>query len=261
MKNRVKTHLIQAKQYAADGDRNHALDSIRKALAVDPGEILITEVLISMERSGTGIETQEDIGTPDTEVQQPGNTIERNNTADMDAKLEKLFNLSDKALSSGNEAKALAYLKKAFKLFPEASEAEKRLQKLKNRIRAGNLVKIGLKKVSSGDIEKAISASRKAFDLLPAAEGLEELLSSIEAASEPAPGEEEEEASGPEEERESGAQLWADRIRTAVKDDRFEQAGEMVTEAVKSHPGDTLLDSFYSKLKRLGFVNTSEEST
>ncbi|MCK5784995.1 MAG: hypothetical protein KAH54_00405 [Candidatus Sabulitectum sp.] len=261
MKNRVKTHLIQAKQYAADGNRNHALDSIRKALAVDPGEILITEVLISMERTGTGSDIQEDIGTPDTSVQRRENTIERNNTADMDAKLEKLFNLSDEALSSGNNAKALAYLKKALKLFPEASEAEKRLQKLKNRIRAGNLVKIGLKKVSSGDIEKAISASRKAFDLLPAAEGLKELLSSIEAASEPASGEEEEKEAGLEEETDSGAQLWADRIRTAVKDDKFEEAGEMVAEAVKKHPGDTLLDSFYSKLKRLGFVTASEESS
>ncbi len=52
----------------------------------------------------------------------------------------------------------------------------------------------------------------------------------------------------------AGAMLWADRIRAAVKDDRFEEAGKMVAEAVRNHPDDPLLDSFHTKLKRLGFV-------
>lgn len=264
MKNRVKAHLIQARRHSARGDRNQALDSIRKALAIDPGEIVITEVLISMERANSTHDQHEDNDPINTTVQRPA--IERNKTTDMDSKLEKIFKLSDEALSSGNDSKALAYLKKAVQLFPDEQEADQKLQQLKNRIQAENLVKIGMKKLSEGDTKKAIAASRKAFDLFHDVSGLEELLRSIETAgtifSEP---ELEEEVITPEvktvhnelQNPEGEALLWADRIRTAVKDDNFEEAGKMVAEAVKKYPDDTLLDSFYSKLKRLGFVRAT----
>lgn len=244
MKNRVKTHLIQARKCAVQGDRDQALDSIKKALALDPGEIVITEVLISMERAGSTHDQHENNDQTDIAVQL--STTERNITADMDSKLEEFFKLSDEALASGNQSNAVAYLKKAVQLFPDEKEADQKLQQLKNKIRAGNLVKIGMKKLSEGDLKKAVTASRKAFDLLPGASGLEKLLGGIEAAEEPANEE--------EQKTEGKALLWANRIRTAVKDDNFEEAGKMVAEAVKRHPNDSLLDSFYSKLKRLGFV-------
>lgn len=261
MKNRVKTHLIQARKYAVQGNRDQAMDSIKKALALDPGEIVITEVLISMERIDNTHDQYENNDQADIDVQL--STTERNITADMDSKLEKFFRLSDEALASGNQSKAIAYLKKAVQLFPDEKEADQKLQQLKNEIRAGNLVKIGMKKLSEGDLKKAVSASRKAFDLLPDASGLEKLLGDIEAAEEkeiiPEPEKEviitaEEPANEEEQKTEGEALLWANRIRTAVKDDNFEEAGKMVAEAVKRHPNDSLLDSFYSKLNRLGFV-------
>ncbi len=252
MKNRVKVHLTQARQHAAEGNRDQALDSIRKALAADPGEILITEVLISMERADSNHNQHENDYSSDIAVQR--STAERNNTTDMDSKLEKIFSLSDEALVSGNDAKALAYLKKAVLLFPEEPEADRKLQQLKNRIRAGNLVKIGMKKLSEGDTVKAIAASRKAFDLLPGVNGLEELLSGIEEKEKKAGKPEKKPVIEGELTPENEAQLWADRIRTAVKDDNFEEAGKMVAEAVRRHPDDDLLGSFHSKLKRLGFV-------
>ncbi len=266
IKNRVKAHLIQARKHAILGHRDQALDSVRKALDIDPGEIAITEILISMERVGNTRERIKDDDLVNNAVQRSSN--ERNNTADMDSKLEKIFKLSDEALASGNNSKALAYLKKAVQLFPDEQEAGQRLQQLKDKVRAENLVKIGMKKLSTGDIEKAITASRRAFDLLPEVNGLEELISSIEEAEAISPEEEEEEELELDDNEEveetllpQGAQtmegealLWADRIRTAVKDDHFEEAGKMVAEAVRRHPNDTLLDSFYSKLKRLGFV-------
>ncbi len=268
MKNRVKTHLTQARQYVAGGNREQALLSIKKALAVDPGEILITEVLISMERADSVREQQVNSNEIDIPVLYP--TTERNITADMDSKLEKIFKLSDEALTSGNDAKALAYLKKAVQLFPDEQQAIDKLQDLKNRFNAENLVKIGVKKLSAGEIQKAIAASRKAFTLAPGVKGLNELLSSIEAAkkikSEPEEEpeveieetvvQEKSEDNSTEQSPGGEALLWADRIRTAVKDDNFEEAGKMVAEAVRRHPDDSLLDSFYSKLKRLGFVKS-----
>lgn len=268
IKNRVKAHLIQARKHAVIGNRDQALDSVRKALDIDPGEIAITEILISMERVGnTRKKTEEDDLVKNT-VQRSSN--ERNNAADMDSKLEKIFRLSDEALASGNNSKALAYLKKAVQLFPDEQEADQKLQQLKDKVRAENLVRIGMKKLSEGDIKKAITASRRAFDLLPDVNGLQELISSIEEESISPPEqvpqfeqelelddiEEDEETiiSEKVESQEGEALLWADRIRTAVKDDCFEEAGKMVAEAVRRHPDDTLLDSFYSKLKRLGFV-------
>ena len=270
MKNRVRTHLTQARQYVARGNRDEALLSIKKALSVDPGEILITEVLISMERADSVHEQQANSDEIDIPILYP--TIERNTTADMDSKLEKIFKLSDEALAAGNDAKALAYIKKAVQLFPEEQLAKDKLQDLKNTFKAENLVTIGVKKLSTGEIKKAIVASRKAFTLSPGVKGLSELLASIETAqnsiSEP---KQEIKTEKPvvketiketiretiEEQNPAGeALLWADRIRTAVKDDNFEEAGKMVAEAVRRHPDDPLLDSFYSKLKRLGFVKT-----
>ncbi|MEA3267439.1 MAG: hypothetical protein U9P42_10945 [Candidatus Fermentibacteria bacterium] len=269
MRNRVKTHLIQARRHSDQGNRKQALDSIKKALVIDPGEMVITEVLISMERAENTIDQDENNNTEEIAI--GGTSTERNKTADMDSKLEKIFSLSDEALASGNDSKALAYLKKAVQLFPDEHIADQKMQQLKNRIRAGNLVKIGKKKLSEGDIEKAITASRRAFDLLPAIEGLEKLLNDIEKVGtkitrkKPDPGADstpaeesiipQKEPETLEEEGQGGeALLWADRIRTAVKDDNFEEAGKMVAEAVRRHPDDTLLNSFYSKLKRLGFV-------
>ncbi len=266
MKNRVKTHLTQARQHATQGNRDQALLSIKKALAADPGEILITEVLISMERADSVHEQQANSDEINIPVLYP--TTERNKTADMDSKLEKIFKLSDEALAAGNDAKALAYVKKAVQLFPDEQLAKDKLQDLKNTFKAENLVTIGVKKLSAGETQKAIVASRKAFTLSPRVKGLNELLASIEAAqtitSEPEPEIEIEETiiqeptkDDSEEQNPIGeALLWADRIRTAVKDDNFEEAGKMVAEAVRRHPDDPLLDSFYSKLKRLGFVKT-----
>lgn len=280
MKNRVKVYLIQAKQYAVEGKKEQALESIRKALAIDPGEMLITEVLLSIERSRDGDFQIENTELADTTVLQPN--IERNNTTDMDSKLEKIFRLSEEARVSGNEAKALAYLKKGVQLYPDEPEAAQKLEQLKTSIKALNLVKIGLKKLAEGETEKAISASRKAFDLQPETEGLDELLARIEKLIKPEEEEEvveetleeepdieynaeseesedteeEEEELEEEEDSPSGETLlWADRIRTAVQDDNFEGAGKMVSEAIRRHPDDELLNSFHSKLKRLGFTD------
>lgn len=261
-KNTVKTHLFQARRHSTLGDRGQALDSIRKALSIDPGEIVITEVLISMERAGNTLDPQDDDNDP-IAVE----STERITTTDMDSKLEKIFRLSDEALASGNDSKALAYLKKAAELFPDEPEVNQKLLQLKSIIRAGNLVKIGSKKLSEGDVKKAISAARKAFDLLPDVNGLDDLLERLETAESDIPELEpvieptikykeviEEKKVEKKTMPDSEALLWADRIRTAVQDDNFEEAGNMVAEAVRRHPDDTLLNSFYSKLKRLGFV-------
>ena len=81
MKNRVKTHLIQARRYSVQGNRDLALDSIKKALAIDPGEMVITEVLISMERAGSsGTQFEDNAHVTDTVHI---STSERNKTADI----------------------------------------------------------------------------------------------------------------------------------------------------------------------------------
>lgn len=247
-RDRVERYLRDARKFLEEGDRESALEFIRKALAADPGEMTITEVLLEMERS-------REVPSADTASRPP---LERTESSDMDPKLEKAFRLSDEALDSGNEAKALAYLKKAVTLFPDEPEAAERLEALKTRIRAGNLVAIGMKKLEEGDLARATVASRKAFQLMPDAAGLQELLSGIEMASEsdgagpePASGV----RSGAEDDlHDAGAMLWIDRIRAAIKAEKFEEAGQMVTEAVRNHPGDPLLGSFHIKLKRLGFA-------
>lgn len=251
-RDRVEELLIQAKEYLDQDRRDDALECVKRAIAADPGEMVITEVILNMERSKTKSPPKRET------VVQP--TVERNDTEDMDPKLEKAFRLSEEALAAGSSAKAMAYLKKASQLFPDEPEVDERLNLLKTRIQAANLVEIGLRKLEEGDLRKAVAASRKAFHLLPEIEGLNELLSRIEIVEESGTLEmpdTDEEAPDQAEETltsESGAMLWADRIRAAVKDEKFEEAGRMVTEAVRSHPNHPLLDSFHAKLKRLGFA-------
>ena len=250
---RVEELLVQAKEYLDQDRRDKALESVKKAISADPGEMIITEVILNMERSKNKAPRK-----PEKVVQA---AVERNDTEDMDPKLEKAFRLSEEALAAGSSAKAMAYLKKASQLFPDEPEVDERLNQLKTRIQASNLVKIGLKKLEEGDLRKAVAASRKAFHLLPEIEGLDELLSRIEIVEEGSTEETEEiEEEAPDQTEEiltseSGAMLWADRIRAAVKDEKFEEAGRMVTEAVRNHPNHPLLDSFHAKLKRLGFAD------
>lgn len=259
-KSRVAYLLSQAKEHIDQNQRDEALDLIRQALREDPGEMTITEIILSMERHGSSKRVSEEQHDQATEP-----ILERNYSGIMDPKLERAFKLSDDAYSQGNDAKALAYLKKAVSLFPDEPEAQERLTILKTRIQAGNLVKIGTKKLSEGDIRKAVSASRRAFDLLADAPGLSELLAAIEGAKKSeAPAEFVETPEAVEEPEpeiqekpqvlDGGTMLWADRIRAAVKEDRFEEAGKMVAEAVGNYPDDPLLNSFHTKLKRLGFV-------
>ncbi len=270
MKTRVQSLLIKAKKQVLEGRREEALENIKKALALDPGEITITEVLISLEQIETHRVQHE--ANLVVNVKEENTNIERNANDNMDSKLEKIFNLSDEALKAGNDSKALAYLKKAVQLFPNEEIAQQKFDILKNQMKAIKLVKIGLKKLSEGDTKKAVIASRRAFNLLPEVKDLNKLLSMIESKNINSTEQEADIDIDMDEEPEvttetvkksepaskisqaGEALLWADRIRTAVKDDNFEEAGKMVIEAVKRHPNDELLDSFYSKLKRLGFV-------
>jgi tetratricopeptide (TPR) repeat protein len=246
---RIEDLLLQAREAVHEGNRDSALDAVRKALEADPGEMLITEVILSMERSGIDRQKSETISEADPRNSSP--TAERNEAITMDPKLEKAFRLSEEAYSEGNDAKALAYLKKAEQLFPGEPEVAERLENLKAVIRADNLVQVGMKKLSEGDRAKAVAASRKAFEIMPEARGLMELIAAIEQTEESLP---EDAEADTQPAPESGAMLWADRIRAAVKDDRFEEAGRMVVEAVRDYPEDQLLDSFHTKLKRLGFA-------
>lgn len=255
MKDRVETLLRQARESLEKGNREEALQCVKKALEEDPGEMIITEVILGMETSEDHPD-EFDINQNSHKDRPP--SFERTEAEDMDPKLEKAFRLSDQALASGDDAKALAYLKKAARLFPDDPAVEEKLTLLKNEIRAANLVKIGLKKLGEGDIPKAVAASRKAFEIMPEAPGLHGLLAMLEERETSPRGssDEPEETEDPDSARvpDAGAMLWADRIRAAVKDDRFEEAGKMVAEAVRNHPDDPLLDSFHTKLKRLGFV-------
>ncbi len=278
MQNKIKNCLIRAKTHAREGNKNAAIDCVKEALVLDPGEMLITEILLSLER---------EYNKPPPPVTKKIKTkkateqisIERISSQPMDAKLEKIFQLSEKAREAGDDVKAIAYLKKARKLYPDNPTVEEKLQSLKILVGASNLVLIGLKALDNDNIPKAVSASRKAFNLDPDANQLQELITRLEnvttesnaktkkpekvvkkpakkraarakkIVSKEIPGEEIAKDSP-----EGEALLWADRVRRAVQDDEFEEAGKMVTDAIKKFPNDDLLNSFYSKLKRLGFA-------
>ena len=276
MQNKIKNCLIRAKTHAREGNKNAAIDCIKEALVLDPGEMLITEILLSLEREYNKPPPPVTKKIKTKKATEQISTIERISSQPMDAKLEKIFQLSEKAREAGDDVKAIAYLKKARKLYPDNPAVEEKLQSLKTLVGASNMVLIGLKALDSENIPKAVSASRKAFNLDPDANHLQELITRLEDLSKEATERPEETKKAvkekvkkvkenvtsketineemDEDSPEGEALLWADRVRRAVQDDEFEEAGKMVTNAIKKFPNDELLNSFYSKLKRLGFA-------
>ncbi len=180
MHDKIKNCLIRAKEHAREGNKNAAIDCVKEALVLDPGEMLITEILLSLERDYKKPPLTITKKTKTKKATEQISNIERISSQPMDAKLEKIFQLSEKAREAGDDVKAIAYLKKARKLYPDNPAVTEKLQSLKTLVGASNLVLIGLKALDNENIPKAVSASRKAFNLDPEANRLQELIARLE---------------------------------------------------------------------------------
>lgn len=258
---RVRDLIRDARRNALSGNREQALELIRKALALDPDERVITETILSMEEGGIASRPSQAPAVNDS-VRLP----ERTDPMAIDPRLEKALDLSEQCRQAGDNARALAYLKKAKQLFPDSAIVEERLTSLSTTLQAETLVSVARKRLEKGEVKQAVAAARQAFQTFPDAPGLVELLGDIEKASmESAPvvfsgaQDEEMEPEGDEEgeydDSFDSVDDLIEKIRQLVRDDRWDDAAILVEQGVMDFPGNDLLETFKVKFKRLGFLS------
>ncbi len=262
-KDRVRDFIKDAHRSAVSGNREHALELVRKALALDPDERVITETILAMEQGASPAKPR-----PAPVIPDPVRLPERTDPMAIDPKLEKALDLSEQCRRSGDNAKALAYLKKARVLFPDNPLVEERLTSLTTCLQAETLISVARKRMDQGEMQKAVSAARQAFVVLPDAPGLSGLLSDLETVSRNSPAvqfegeyrhdidlndgedlEDEEYGDSPD-----SVDDFIERIRQLVRDDRWDEAAILVEQGVADFPDNELLETFKVKFKRLGFL-------
>jgi tetratricopeptide (TPR) repeat protein len=255
---KVRDLIAEARRTALSGNREKALELIRKALALDPDERVITDSILAMEEEGVRKKAPDIV-----KESAPFMPSERTDPMAIDPKLEKALDLSEQCRREGDNARALAYLKKARQLFPDNSLVEERLSSLSAALQAETLVSVARKRMEKGETAAAVKAARQAFAILPDVSGLEELLADLEGWS---GGEtefdgdfthnvdlEDEDADLMEGSADSVEDL-IERIRQLVREDRWEDAAVMVEEGVAEFPENELLETFKVKFKRLGLI-------
>lgn len=259
---RVRDFIRDAHRNALSGNRERALELIRKALALDPDERVITETILAMEQGSAPARPR-----PAPVKPEPVSLPERTDPMAIDPKIEKALDLSEQCRRSGDNSKALAYLKKAKAMFPDSQLVEERLATLTTCLQAETFINAARKRMEQGEMQKAVAAARQAFRVLPDAPGLSELLSDLEAVSRNAPalqfeGEyrhdidlEDGEDLGDYDETPDSVDDLIERIRQLVRDDRWDEAAILVEQGVSDFPDNELLETFKVKFKRLGFLS------
>lgn len=265
-KAKVRDLIIKAHTHATAGKRERALSLIREALDLDPEEMVITGTILSLEEGGGPAPKK----SP-PRVAKPVRHPERTDPMAIDPKLEKALDLSEKCRSKGDNAKALAYLKKAKTLFPDSSLVEERLSSLTIALKAENFLRMARKSLDDREAARAVKAARKAFETFPGVQGLGEVLDEIESLSR-ASGEveftgdyrhdidlEDEDGSAEdygdyEDESSDSVDDLIERIRQLVREDQWDEAAVLVEQGVSDYPGNELLETFKVKFKRLGFL-------
>ncbi len=236
-----------------EGRREEALDLLREAVEIDGGRDYVTDAVTSLDRDCRDGSRER--------VREQRSAGERKVPMASQEKLSELFTSSEAAYASGDQARAMAALRKARQIAPGDQEVARRIVLLKKRIKSSNLVRIARRELDEGNPEKAVELARRAFDLMPDTDGLGELLDCLEepeptgGSAGDAPARMEPATAGDETPAEAGdVPLYITRIRSLVQDNALEEAAELSREAYRDHPEDELLQQFVQKFSKLGLI-------
>jgi tetratricopeptide (TPR) repeat protein len=275
----------KAKKKLHQGKRDEALELMKKAVIVDDNNGVLVQVIKAIGRKRTEAEQQDitenaqpelpedsPLVTPEPEVSEmesepapEEHNQERNELMSSEDQLNKYFEASDREFQNGHQQKALAYLKKAGKLYPGNPDVQARMDLLKIKLKSSNLVRIARKKLDSGDIKSAVGFAREIFELRPETNGLDQLLLDIENHSN--------DFSSPskdgfdddfdddfdysvEENAESDeAEEYITSIRQLVQENSLEEAASLAIRAFRIYPDNGLLSEFVDNFRKLGLLD------
>lgn len=242
---KVRDCIEQARGFVREGQREKALAQIRKALALDPEEILITDTILSLEERGDTPPPPAPKISAGTRPLSPGKEASKT----LDPKLEKALQLSEACRIQGDTRKALAYLQKARELCPNNVVVQSRLSALAPVLNAERLLQTARGHLENNNPGQAVAAARKAFQTAPDVPGLPELLQEIEFR-----GGKTSSADPPADTPEASPDDLIEQVRLLVKEDRWDDAATLVENAVAEYPDNELLETFRVKFKRLGLL-------
>lgn len=187
---------------------------------------------------------------PAPEAKAVENNQERNKLMASEDQLTKLFEASDREYDNGHQQKAIAYLKRALKFYPDNPEVQLRIDLLKTKIKSDNLVQIARKRFALGEVARAVVLARQAFSMRPDTTGLEELLADLESS----PGVSSPTSAVSEEAQSSASGEYIARIRQLVQDNFLEEAASVAEQAFDLFPDESLVLEFVDNFKKLGLL-------
>ncbi|MCD4849127.1 MAG: hypothetical protein K8R76_13175 [Candidatus Aegiribacteria sp.] len=166
--------------------------------------------------------------------------------------LVKLFEASDKAFDEGHQAKAIAYLNKARKMDPDNPDIETKLDSLKSRMKAANLISIARKKLAAGNMSESILFAQQAFEMMPDINGLQELLEDLENADSKVASPMTNTNDG--DKRTGSNKPYIAKIRQLVQDNSLEEAASIALRSFRDNQDDELLMQFIENFRKLGLI-------
>lgn len=259
----------KAKKKLYQGKRDEALELMKRAVALDDNSGVLVQVIKVIGRKKPRTEYHEDEsgeagdgqypdsgGSPPAADQPPSDEgEERKPQMSQEDRIQQFFEASDREYEAGHQQKALAYLKRAARLFPDDPGVRERIDLLRTRIKAENLVSIAMKNLQAGEAVKALVLAREVFETMPDARGLDELLDSLEQGpparpssppAEPAPA--------PAKEENDPAEEYIARVRSLVQANSLLEAASVAEEAYGRHSDNSLLKEFVDNFRKLGLL-------
>ncbi len=276
----IASLVKKARKKLLQGKRNEALELMKKAVVIDDNTGVLVQVVQLIGGRKTSLEPEaepldilddiseepeqmfemNDIEIPydDTPIPEPEDTFVENNqerkaAMALDDQLDKLFEASEMEYNRGNQQKAIAYLKRAMRLDPDNPDIQNRIDILKTKIKAINMLQIARKKLETGMFTETVEFAREIFELMPDAPGLNELLSDIESISSdfsPSSTGRVSSTRGV-----TSSEEYIEQIRQLVRDNFLERAASLASRAFSVHPHNELLAEFFDNFKKLGLID------
>lgn len=265
MKQKVKhiARLVRkARKELEHNRRREALELMKKAVSIDDNNGLIVQVIQALDRRESmrmisDIPEKETV--PDESDEQPQPSVEQVEGKVLMTKgerLAKLFEASDKAFNGGHQAKAIAYLKKARKLDPDNPEVETRIDSLKAKMKAANLISLARRNLKAGNVSNAVSFAQQAFEMMPEVDGLAELLENLENYTTDTVSDAE--TADNSSIRTESDKPYIAKIRQLIQDNSLEDAAGIALDSLQNNQDDELLLQFIENFKKLGLIEGEE---
>ncbi len=254
--NQIQNLLRAAETHMQEGEREKALETLHRALNLDPGNEQVQTQISSLEREIAAMKNFK--RTRSRRAHESIDTVSSSSTF-----ADECLGRSQQAFEAGDEVRALQELERAKRHDPDNKAVIRRIKVVRRSIKANNLYDLAVTRLRSGEPSDALEQARKIFTFWPASPVLEKLLDEIESHEKPVIEEPEEidieeideleeieEAPTPEPAI-SPSKVVITSIREKIARSSFAEALAEATEGIKKFPDNPTLKKLLDKLEKI----------